>query len=475
MSFGLRSESPIHTRRTVHDAIQTLDRLTDVQRQRLALHLLRLIRAPDGWVLRRVDRVSFVDAKTFRWQISVDFRTTGDAAPPAVGGLHLIPISTIRKHSRLKAFDLRDEEERSLPLLTRRESDPLLVTMLLEAARLTADAKGVVLSAGFERELALIPYLPPLEARHLLRALRRGVGAEAAAIRSVLDEADFADVAYLFASDALVLAWVGASRTQPRRVLKLRYESVARPTRDGFLQHVRAMIAFLFETVGWKAKQLQVSAPVGSAQTYHIEFEAPADLEVVVARLVVEGRVVAGDFRSLRLEEDLDGRGLKRAHLRASGWPSRARGNTWVKLRAQRGGFLIAAPLTALLSTALLWLGEAHLTDLSAPATGRPGPAAEPPGSVDAYSALLFVVPAVISAFIIRPGEHAIASRLLGGVRLLVALAAGSSVAAAAVLAAGVQGEALDRVWTACASTAGVCAVMLVISSILPFARGEPA
>lgn len=185
---------------------------------------------------------------------------------------------------------------------------------------------------------------------------------------------------------------------------------------------------------------------------------APPELDILDA---VIKRPRALGQRKLTIAE---GGGKERVHL-LPGRPHRqGRSRLTVKLRPQRGGVMLAYAGTAALAAAELLLGRPHVREVE-PQTG---------------AALLLVLPAVIGAFLVRPGEHTFASRMLAGVRLLTVVAALSSLWAAgalAVYASAPSGETeeemarrldqLEHLWTIGTWVAAVCGAVLVVAYLL--------
>jgi hypothetical protein len=91
------------------------------------LTMLHLFIHSSAWVVRRVEHVSFLDERTVRRGVSIDY-----VAPPNAVTLrqpdgqhkHVLPMAIMRRKS-LVNFDLRDHGGRSLPLLALRQNQAL--------------------------------------------------------------------------------------------------------------------------------------------------------------------------------------------------------------------------------------------------------------------------------------------------------------------------------------------------------------
>jgi hypothetical protein len=83
-------------------------------------------------------------------------------------------------------------------------------------------------------------------------------------------------------------------------------------------------------------------------------------------------------------------------------------------------------------------------------------------------STLLVAIPGLLAVYLARPGEHVLASRLLVGTRIVVAMAGILSFAAAGSLIVLAPGRLQAIVWLAIAGLAWVCWVLTFISYLLP-------
>jgi hypothetical protein len=97
------------------------------------------------WVRRRVESISYETATSVRRRVSVDLRLLPELFGEPIGEwkdelIHYVPIAQLRKQ-RMVRFDLRDEEDRALPLITKHRN------ARIAAAMLSAAAKSVVANA----------------------------------------------------------------------------------------------------------------------------------------------------------------------------------------------------------------------------------------------------------------------------------------------------------------------------------------
>ncbi len=115
----------------------------------------QLVGSWKGWVRRRVESISYETANAIRRRVSVDLRMLPEflSEPVVLWGdqpIHYVPIAQLRKQ-RFVQFDLRDEQDRALPLVTRRRNSAIT------AAMLSAAAQSVVIDRLYQAESDLIP------------------------------------------------------------------------------------------------------------------------------------------------------------------------------------------------------------------------------------------------------------------------------------------------------------------------------
>jgi len=209
------------------------------------------------------------------------------------------------------------------------------------------------------------------------------------------------------------------------------------------------------EGLGWRKKTFSLTMPaVALASSFHVEIPAPPDMEIVVARL--SPRVLPDRSGSSKPPEDAtDDSLVQRAHLYASNWHEEYIADAQIYLRAKRPGFLRAAMLTGWLATALLAGGYAFLSDITSSANSQTA------------GALLLVVPTFFAGALIRPDEHRLVSAALLGVRVLLAITLLTLLVAVGLLT-GAASDVRESIWLGALGFAGVAAVALSVSYVLP-------
>jgi hypothetical protein len=266
---------------------------------------------------------------------------------------------------------------------------------------------------------------------------------------ALLSHGGFADLAETLTANFVLLACIESGPA--RQILKLSYEEVfGGEENDPWWQR-------LLVRLGWRLKSIDIEVPAVSFSTrYHLEIPAPTNLEIDSAQLRFESAQTGTEQPP---EDVTDEEGLQRAHLYASEIGSEFRGRAVIFLRRPRDSYLWSAALTAVLLCLLLVGGLTRLqTLLGENGTERSQTAV----------ALLLLTPTLLAAYIARPSGHALASRLLLGVRLLVVGTAFCAIVAVGVLAADYEYCTSKTIWTIDLILALLIALGLLASLILP-------
>jgi hypothetical protein len=226
-----------------------------------------LLESSGDWVHRRVESVEFIDVKTIRRRVSVDFTLP---LPSNNSPLGHAPIALLRK-GVLTRFDLRDEEGRSLPLLTASQNAGFATQYMLSLARRTnsgtaparllelcwkiarADAKdGMVALSELKRD----PTLAPLRSDALEIAART------------------------FAGNFMVI--VPIQDTKRRRIIKFAYDELVSGEPSGLARFGLVAATFMIYL-----------SDLGNAGSRHLEFLRADGLEIFDAAIL--GRTPAGE------------------------------------------------------------------------------------------------------------------------------------------------------------------------------------
>jgi hypothetical protein len=457
-----------------------------------------------NWIHRRTEYVRFVDAATVHRQMGVDFTLPRTEVTEELYARRpgLVPLGTLHKR-KLARFGMWDESGRRLPMLTTEQNG------YYAAAAVVAMARGVGVLYGINempepilgmlREVAKRPTAEANAlwvflnddsdgAREKIKWLRRDsklalllddFGPHATTARQLLDGPDAElpedlDDRQLFvvqrrASAALkslaeqltnqfivLTQLLDDKRTVlGRRLIKFDYEQPPRAYRPRLPPVRKTWRTFksLGEVLSWWPRNVTLDAvPVGSASSHHIEIEAPEDIDILGASITAHDPRRPGDRPYV---DEWTSTERQRVHLQVSGAPRAAVGPLWIQVRASRRGFLRAGLITAVFVAVFLEVGQRQLPDLK--------------NNVEAASALLLAIPGLVTAYLLRPGEHLLASRMLAGPRLFLLVSGLCTFAAAGALAGGYSDHTRDCVWRLSGCVAIAMAGALGLSYVMPY------
>jgi hypothetical protein len=397
--------------------------------------MIDLLAHPQRWVRRRVEQIELLDEQVTKRSVSVDFKLPRwYAESPEVKkvGQWMVPLGLLAKQP-LSNFDLRDEEGSCLSLVSSEESGLIAAATLIFAAGAVlrrfgrerdeeAIAEDLELVATCKRGEAKAAVSRALESGGLARESRLLLAGETRARRLIED----------FAESFPVLTPI--SSPSQARVLKLSYEEgIKWPS--GPFDRIGPALAWRPAPFSW------VAGGVGMGQSFHCEVGVPEDLEITSSLLTAEW--------PNGTQDDSGKAKSQRVHLYLSGVPSDANGVLEVAFRVDRRGLIFSSAALGLVTSLLLTLGAIFPGNLSG----------------DATETLLITVPALLAAYIAKPGEHPLTGKLLLGVRVLVGTIGVLSFLAAATLAMGLgSGLAMILVWSTLAGMAWIATLGLTIS-----------
>lgn len=410
-----------------------------------------LLLAPDKWIRRRVESIAFVDANSLQRRVSIDFEPP-TAELTGVEGLPIMPLALLEKRV-LVNFDARDGDGSPVPVLTRSENSYVAWCILARAAEyevqehLGPDAE---LDPDIINDLRAIVFLDKDDALAALDDFESD--AADSDQRGILAESDFfinlaSDLAIQF-----LLLVPTSGRAAERGIIKFSYAQPLERRRGKAL-------ARLAGKMGWRPAAFDFAvAGVGQGESYHIEFTVPTGLRASASELVVF-LPATHEIPSGEELEDPENRFSRpgvsagnRVHAYTSRRPARADAIFSVWLQPEKTGLLRASVATAFLTTLVLafFLIDSRLESMSG----------------DSATAILLVVPGLIAAFIVRPGEHRLVSDLVLGVRAQVVLAGLSAYGAALAIVARFEASELRKWWLLLAAIAGMCLISLCVSYV---------
>jgi hypothetical protein len=427
--------------------------------------MLRLFIHSAEWVVRRVERIEFLDERTARRRMSVDYTSPADGTIRLSRGadeLRILPLAVLRRKSLIK-FDLRDENGRPMPLLGLRETQALTLSV--------ARAWAAATLAGTEWEPTAAEPLPGSVERFLdgvVTGDQAGLDEAYAAMKGATEgplavlrrDPQFTAVLDRFAS-SFVLFTVDDGPVGARRIVKFAYDEpltllystssyhghgpAAKPPTYGKGSRWLSRWARAPMLAGLGLTPTVIRFPVPAAEqttSFHLEVSAPPEVSIVEASLLAglpnlylspaddpdEDRAawkqVAADgpLRRRRRRPSFDY--VKDAYptvdLHVVDVPVGSLSRAQVKLRASPTGWLTTAAISLWLAFAILLVGA-----LEGSARGDTAPS------------LLMTVAAAVIAALARPDPHRMVTRLLTLVRLLAGVSAVLTLAGAVVFAFG--------------------------------------
>jgi hypothetical protein len=414
-----------------------IPRLSPRTLKRVGATTLVLWKQGPDWIHRKVETLTFVDDTVVRRHLSVDFTLPKDLPTPLrlpdQTPVYFVPITALRRQPGPMHFDVRDESGCALPLLNESENGNITASALNQFGTEAAGRHRLRLDGPTESALAHVPLTFFRSALQTLRALLNPHSAEwmrfpgSVATRNALRcEEDFVDFLAMCASNTLaVVPLIGTAGR--RRVLKLSFEEELRQSApEGAKVRLRDRVRI---ASGLRATPASVeTADIGGAQSYHVQVSTPANVEMTGVRLqgfrpvdLVSQRVMdlPRPVNSATYEYTVPGF-VSRAHLYIPDSTNVASGTVSVDLRAERKGLMFGAVFASLLLTSVLAVCRVRIDRLvTQPATA---------------GSLLLIAPGLVAAYLARPGEHALARKLLVWPRAALALSAVLAFCAAVVL-----------------------------------------
>lgn len=412
---------------------------------------LCVARAPT-WIRRRVESVSFLDARSMRRRVSLDFEIPDESVspgrpPPA------IPLALLEKRP-LVNFDLRDETGASLTVLTKEENGFAAWSALARIAQHEAHVvfgEKKTLPPEILSDLRRVAGSSGLRALDALQHLGGDVDPD---LRTALQSSPF----FMDFANSLAQAFLLLTPTDDppgtARIAKFSYAQPLEFPPETRWQRFAGQVGIQAAEYGFRIPA------IGESESYHFEFACPPGLAIAAAELVVfedspEGHDedapegVADEFEVDAYPAQLVG---SLAHVYVSGKSAEFVGIARVWLTFPTEGLLRAGLAVGALGAGIflffLWGDRIERIEGNAPA------------------ALLLAIPSLVAAFLVRPGEHGMATNLLTGLRAEVAAAGATAYVGAMVVIGGIEGVALINTWRILAIASAVCFLALVASLV---------
>jgi hypothetical protein len=372
-----------------------------------------LLRYQSAWRHRRVETITVLTHEQVRRHVSIDFTVPEDQRE----GLRIsaeefaVPLALLTKRP-LVHFDLRNEEQHAIPLLTADQHRTIARELLYRQLESDEASEDVVVAAGELIEAVLEDQPQNLEPE--IAALEAAHGIELA---------DFRATAAVLSQSFIV--WAIVRGLDRRRVFKF---AVDEPVG-------RARFAYVIGARGCT-----------EAESYHVEVAVPADLKARSSLLVdaATGRRLAAG------ERDADRPAL---HFRAQA-PLPQAAELVIDFVAERWRFIAPAALIASI-IALLIAPPFLFSDLT-----------ELPDTAGAAVGLVLSTSAVFSVLILRTDEHPLLRLMLLRARALLAASTIAALFAAASIGFRTAEWIIEGTWGLAALVSVLTAGILIVEAV---------
>ena len=426
------------------------------------------------WVSRRVERVQFNEDRTVARRVGIDFEIPPQA--PVYESIthrqrHLLPLALLKRQT-LVGFELRDERDRSVPVLSLRENQQLTESLIaawaaealcLErpvAGRTEIDARSQsvyqfihLLVCGEQRDLLTV--MAMTGDRRAQEALKPNVLPVDAALSDYCANRSFGRIVRRFADNWLLFALVTGGGFD-RHHIRMRYEepltvgyrepllrtprgiedsrpaSNSRPISIGDTSETLTAVretrkrlrAQVPAAMGWSSYDVLFPVPSAeAAESFHFELETPRGVRVKRARFLAG---LPNDASS-RPSFDLADVDSPLVGLHAVDVPPGSVSMVSVSFHALSRGWLLRALLSCVAVTGLLFVTLFSIL----PNLGSGGAM-----SPEAPFIVLIGIAGVVASLVAQSEARGVGARMLGGMRFAVALVAAFPLVAAVALTA---------------------------------------
>jgi hypothetical protein len=435
--------------------------------ERIGLAILQLLAdAADSppqsrWVHRRVAQLEFLDTRAVRWRISVDF-SVPESAPSIDGGRHLlVPITRWRK-SELVKLDFRDEQGAAIPLMTAEATSRLMAAALycwaadiLRHGEVPVPVPEPEQAQMFD-ELSEIVSQPPDPAQQEKKAdekinvlLGRVSNGDPHIAGALFESKGFRSKLYELSENFVVLASVTNS-PGTRRILKLAFESAVT------FQHPHGWWRKVRQLFGWRDWRLEVMLG-GRGGSGHLEVAAPTGVDI--SKMVAVPAVAPPPEPDAQKPVVIRTPG-KTPHVAIRVPAGARRYRATIYLRVSLTGWLTASWSVSLIIFGLMAVSRVRLWTLFSKAAA--------PGEAGTAATLLLALLGVFASYLLQPGEHPLAARLLRAARGLIMIDVAVVLVAVGSLLLHYGTHQPKRMWDSLTVVSGVVAVLLTLSLLLP-------
>jgi hypothetical protein len=370
--------------------------------------LLLALYTQNRWLIRTVDKVSFIDRNTVRRRIVRHFTApTDDGARPVLGGRLILPVFSLRKKSFISC-DLRDGGDRRIALRPIEERWNLTFQMVMSLLCL-ADPTAAKDPSLYTLTEALVRLQNADEACNQLLIYARSLHHRNPRIASLAKTKAFEELVTYVARNYLVFVEVDEEVRGPHIISYVIDQRFPDRRRDFELAGMSHLPRRRFrKMLGLIPHQYYHPLTISGAGSNHLEIRAPDGVEIGRRKLKLPDRVIQSHGTSTRHARFLIPRSVKP-------------GEAYARLDIVPGAGVMrrAGPVV------LIFL--AILVGFVAAADVKPGPGA----------ALLLILPGLTSLITARPNENPYVSRVVLGVRVMTLAPIPLAAAATGALIAG--------------------------------------
>lgn len=439
----------------------------------LGRYLLGLHRNVD-WILRRVETVQLLDTERIQRSTTLDIdcvalaecaRAAGVSLESDDAGSVVLPIPlVILPKTLLLDIDVRDGQGQVVPVaVSDRDSAAAQLMMLARVKESGVDPETLNLNVQ-QKFYDIAAQMPSEEDRQAivgeslgdvtvdLWSLRPGLGISSEQVElyyTLFDDPELVDLALTFSVQyqLMVPVRVGSDSTA---VLKFRHVEIV----------AKELIPSRKSRWGLESFGFLIDAPaISRAAREHFRVLAPPGTRLASVSLVTFSEGAQGGPRTPSLSStDYQ---TRTASDRAIVYTRRVIPGDYtalISLRPQRGGF-VRPSLIALAGCFVLLAGGAVAQQFTGVLTRKDS-------NVEAAVAILAIFPSIMSAYIVREGEHPIVRKLLFYPRLAVLASAGCTLLASGAVVVGLSSSWVLWLWTLFAIvTAGTMTLLIAIDS----------
>ena len=394
----------------------------------LGQYVVSLLQDP-SWVRRRVETIRFVDEDTVLRNVTLDVDLgviTARTPVPYLTSTRPVILTTLTKEL-LVDFDLRDGDGKALPIATRFEDSDWAFQALL--AQTAADPEDHQAASKIAPHLyAITKCFPAVEdspddpGRLVSWKTPDEWGREEYdSWDRLLRNEEFTRLLLEFTFNFLLI-----TRLPPAPSIQL----VKFAYRTNFEFHRYSV----WEKLSVRSTQVALRVPtLGTSTSSHVRINAPPELRftsVELARRENPNKAPgSAGFYHRRISAD-------RAQLYTGPSPAGDYG-AWIGLRVPLTGLLRSIMIASVFTAGVMLCAYRYLDRLVEVADDQS----------DAAVALLLVAPSLLTAYLVQPGEHPIASRVLRVLRYLVALSALSTYLGASIIVLGFSHTITEDWW----------------------------